>query len=177
MQSSKNFNTKWQRYFLSIAETVAKGSSCFSRKVGAVLVTDEKQIIATGYNGPPRGVTHCGPDRVVKDAIFCRFVFNEPLLKNKECPRRILGFSSGQGLEYCIAAHAERNALIQAARHGIATNNSTLFLTCGIPCKDCLIEIINAGVKEVFVTDDEYYDEASAYLVEESKILITPYFV
>ncbi len=174
MQSSANFTTKWQHYFREIAETVAKGSSCLSRKVGAVLVTDEKQIIATGYNGPPRGVTHCGPDRVERDPVFAKYIFNDALKRN-ECPRRVLGYRSGQGLEYCIAAHAERNALIQAARHGIATNGSTLFLTCGIPCKDCLIEIINAGVKEVFVTDTEFYDEASVFLVEEASLLITPY--
>ena len=149
---------KWQQYFLTIAETVAAGSPCLSRKVGAVLVTPDHQIISTGYNGPPRGVPHCfdGPDGTV-------------------CPRRVRAFPSGEGLHLCPAAHAERNALIQAARHGVRTRNSILCLTCGIPCKDCLIEIINAGVRTIYVTSREQYDYLTGFFLHHGALQILTY--
>jgi dCMP deaminase len=77
-----------------------------------------------------------------------------------KCPRKVLGFESGQGLHHCVAAHAERNALLQAAKLGIATKGSTLYCFCGVPCKDCAIEIVNAGVTEVVCIKWDYkYDQ------------------
>ncbi len=154
MGSLKN----WDDYFYSVAEVVAKNSKCYSRKIGAILVQD-KSIISTGYNGPPRGVPSC-------------VTLKAPNL----CPRKALGFQSGQGLEFCPAGHAERNVLINAARNGICTNDTILYCTCGVPCKDCLIEIINAGVRQVVVTNsNEYYDDLSKYLIESSGLSVREY--
>lgn len=153
----------WDKYFMSIAEVVGRNSKCLSRSIGAVLVKD-KAVIATGYNGPPRGVPHC---------------YSRNANWERRCPRQVQGFKSGQGLELCIAGHAERNAIIQAARNGINTKGTTLVCHCGIPCKDCAIEIINAGIVEVVYKISggtgnfgEYYDELSKYLFDNSDIIL-----
>lgn len=153
----------WDTYFMGIAEAVGKNSKCLSRGIGAVLVKD-KSIVAVGYNGPPRGVPHC------------RSRNNN---YERRCPRQVQGFKSGQGLELCIAGHAERNAILNAAREGISTKGATLICHCGVPCKDCAIEIINAGIVEVVFKLDggtgnfgEYYDELSKYLFENSDIIL-----
>lgn len=169
---SFTLNAKWQQYFYNMARTAATASPCLSRKVGAVLITPEKQIISTGYNGPPRGVVHCNDGRVAVDPIL---IGRDLEYEVDTCPRRRMGFASGKGLEFCPAAHAERNALIQAARHGIATNNSILCVTCEIPCKDCLIELINAGVKTVYVTSMTSYDALSDFLINESGLQVIQY--
>ena len=140
-----NKQQRWDQYFYSICNVVGSNSKCLSRQIGAVLVKD-KVIICTGYNGPPRGIPHCEGDI---------------------CPRRKLGFKSGEGLEKCPAAHAERNAIIQAARLGIKVKDSVLYLNTSIPCKDCLIEIINAGIIEVVCTEDKLYDELSEFLIKK----------
>ncbi len=142
----------WDEYFLKVCNTVAENSKCHSRQVGAIVVIDNS-IISTGYNGPPRGV----PDCKFRDS-------NSPT----GCPRHALGYKSGEGLEWCVAGHAERNALINAARHGVCVKGATMYMNCGIPCKDCLIEIINAGITEIVVTNLEYYDKMSEYLLRTS---------
>jgi len=156
-------SAKWDSYFMRIAKEVAQNSKCLSRFIGAVLVRD-KQIIATGYNGPPRGVDPCWK----RNANF-----------ERKCPRQIAGFKSGEGLDICIAGHAERNAIIGAARLGIATKGASLVCYCGPPCKDCMIEIINAGIVEIVYWDRGttgnfgiWYDEGSQYLAEQSGILL-----
>ena len=157
---------KWDKYFFDICNAVAQNSKCLSRKVGAILVKD-KSIIATGYNGPPRGVPSCGL-RGLYDSTLLKELreFEEKNniyfedgcvgknlpnmvkdyrdIKFMECPRKLLNYKSGEGLHLCVAGHGERNALINAARHGVITNGATLYCNCPIPCKDCLIEIINA---------------------------------
>lgn len=152
----------WDDYFLSIATAVASNSKCMSRQIGAVLV-NERSIVSTGYNGPPRGIPHC-------EIISRSLGFEE-----KNCPRRLLGYESGKGLHICPAGHAERNALINAARHGVATKDTSLYLTCGVPCKDCMIEIINAGVKEIVVTSLRTYDKLSKFLLVNSNIELRVY--
>lgn len=156
-------NKEWDMYFMRIAREVAQNSKCLSRAIGAVIVRD-KSVIATGYNGPPRGVDQCWK--------------RNPTFERK-CPRQVMGFKSGQGLEHCIAGHAERNALIQAARFGIATKGASLVCYCGPPCKDCMIEIINAGIIEIVYWDRGttgnfgiFYDELSEYLIKQSGIMI-----
>ena len=140
----------WDKYFYSICEAVGKNSKCLSRQIGAILVMD-KVVICTGYNGPPRGVPHC---------------------EGSICPRRTAGYKSGEGLHLCPAAHAERNAIIQAARLGIMTKGSALYLNTQMPCKDCLIEIINAGINEVVCVDMKLYDEKSEFILKHSELSI-----
>lgn len=160
----------WDEYYYNVAVEVARNSKCLSRRIGAVLVRD-KSIIGTGYNGPPRGVPHCGVrhqyDFELMKAYARVGVSSEEV---KECPRKILGFKSGEGLEWCIAGHAERNALINSARAGISTNGAKLYLTCGVPCTPCMVEIINAGISEVILTSFGLYDMSSKYLMDNCDI-------
>lgn len=144
----------WDKYFLQIARVVGTQSKCYSRQIGTVLVRD-KSIITTGYNGPPRDVPHCE---------------ERNLSKQKICPRQLADYESGEGLHLCVAAHAEVNALLNAARMGVCTKGATLYCDCGIPCKNCLIALINAGIEEIVCTSGEYYDVLSPWLLEHSNI-------
>lgn len=165
---------RWDEYFLRVCEAVASNSRCLSRKIGAVLVRDSS-ILATGYNGPPRGIPHCGEDRLKYDQNLREWTAKtiDPIIVNDHiCPRRMLGYKSGEGLLWCIAAHAERNTICNAARNGVITLGATLYMNDQVPCKDCMIELINAGIKEVVVTKLVPYDKFSEYLIVNSKMLI-----
>lgn len=162
----------WDLYFLRIAREVSKNSKCLSRQIGAVLVKD-KSIISTGYNGPARGTKHCN-ERDIKfyhNINETQGVWNMDVTIDK-CPRRVFAYPSGQGLHLCQAGHAERNALIQAGRNGISTNNTILYCYCGQICKDCAIEIVNAGVKELVYLTGSPYDQYSDVILGESGIVI-----
>lgn len=165
----------WDEYFYNVCRQVARNSKCLSRKIGSVLVR-EKGIISTGYNGPPRGVPRCDL-RWRLDLDFMDRYKDKVGDQEVEgvCPRHIIGFKSGEGLEICPAGHAERNALINAARYGICTKDTSLYMTCGIPCSPCLVEIINAGVREIIVTSLSVYDETSMYLVNQSNLGVRMY--
>ena len=117
-----------ERYFLNIAAIVATRSTCLHRKVGAVLVRD-KHILSTGYNGAPSGEHHCSE-------IGCQ----KP--------------EHGQGLERCRAVHAEQNAIIQAARHGVSIEGATLYCTHS-PCPICSAMLKNAGIENI-IYEEEY---------------------
>ena len=110
-------------YFLDIATLVATRSTCLHRKVGAVLVR-EKYILSTGYNGAPVGEPHCG-----------EVGFNKP--------------EHGVGMERCRAVHAEVNAIIQAAIHGVSIDGATLYCTHS-PCPICSQILKNAKIKRIF---------------------------
>jgi dCMP deaminase len=162
---------RWDTYFYTVCQAVGDNSACLSRKIGSVLVKD-KSIISTGYNGPPRGVPHCG-ERYVLDPELRAYLESKKINPdNKEihgtCPRYAAGFKSGEGLQWCVAGHAERNALINAARNGICTKGTKLYMDCGVPCTPCLVEIINAGVEEIIVSKMTFYDASAKYLLEQS---------
>ncbi len=140
------------QYYLSIAEAVSKRSKCLSRQIGAVIVKDDA-IISTGFNGPPRGVKHCATI----------------------CPRKAKGYLSGEGLELCPATHAEANAIVQAAKSGVSTQGATMYLTCGVPCKNCLGLIINSGIYLVYCTTRDLYDDMSKFIAEQSGIVFMLY--
>ena len=167
---------KWDLYFLRLAREVSKNSKCLSRKIGAVLVKD-KAVISTGYNGAPRGARNCD-ERLLNWYVIMNGINGNTPHKvfvdelPEKCPRRYFGYESGQGLHLCQAGHAERNALIQAARNGVSTLGTTLYCYCGQVCKDCAIEIINAGVKELVFLEGENYDNYSGVLLKESGIII-----
>jgi len=166
----------WDQYFFSICEVLSSNSKCFSRKIGAILVKD-KSIISTGYNGPPRGVDRCDERYMIDLNLRKEFirkdidVFDSSLFVGK-CPRRVLGYKSGKGLEWCDAGHAERNCIVNAARNGTTTKGTILYANCPIPCTPCLIEIINAGVEEIIISDLEYYDPTGEFLIQNSGIKI-----
>ena len=93
-------------YYLDIARTVAKRSTCLKWRVGAIIVKDDV-VVSTGYNGPARGV------------INCMMI---------GCLKEEMGTPDYKGYEYCTAVHAEENAIINAARHGTSVLGGTLFL-------------------------------------------------
>ena len=165
---------RWDNYYLGVCKAVASNSKCFSRQIGAILVRD-KSIVATGYNGPPRGVTHCGAERLKLDhALRARMYGSiEPTPENVDtCPRRLMGLRSGEGLVWCTAAHAETNTIANAARMGTKVEGSILYMNDQIPCKDCLALIINAGIVEVVVTKLEHYDSTGKYQIDQSGIRV-----
>ncbi len=138
----------WEEYFMEIAELVAKRSTCLRRQVGAVLVKD-KHILATGYNGAPAGLPHCA---------------------EVGCLREQRGIPSGTQHEICRGIHAEQNAIIQAALHGVSTAGGTIYCTHQ-PCILCAKMIINAGIERV-VFAGEYPDQLSRQLLHEAGVVL-----
>lgn len=139
MKTSKK-RPSWDRYFLNLSEVVRERSNCLRMSTGAVLIKD-KRIIATGYNGTPSGTKNCfegGCERCLK--------------RHKE------NLKEYEGKELCVCIHAEQNALLQSALHGMSTNTSVLYTTTS-PCLQCAKALINTGVKEVIYIDDHYSKE------------------
>jgi len=173
-----NRGMEWDEWYHEICMTVAKKSQCLSRKIGAILVRD-KTIVSQGYCGPPRGVPHCW-ERYALDPKLQALLTKDGKTPSEDdinnvCPRYIAGFKSGEGLEWCVSGHAERNALINAARHGIKTKGSKLYMDCQIPCSPCLTEIINAGIEEIIVTGFKFYDISAEYLLKNSSLQVRVY--
>lgn len=110
----------WIEYFLRIAEQVKLKSKDESTQIGAVIVGKDKEILSTGYNSFPRGLDDNLPER------------------------------QGRPLKYHYFEHAERNAIYNAARVGTKLDESTIYLTSGLPCSDCSRAIINSGIKRVY---------------------------
>jgi len=166
----RNKMQTWDEYFLLLCNTISSNSKCLSRKIGAVVSIDHS-IISTGYNGPPRSIPSCS-ERWSKDEILKKAIHDGLNIDKNKCPRYTLNYKSGEGLHICVAGHAERNSLINAARHGIAVKGAIMYMNCPIPCSQCLVEIINAGISEIVVTKLEYYDEVSKYILKESGLLV-----
>ena len=117
----------WDEYFMQIVDTVASRATCDRGKSGAVIVKD-KQILSTGYVGAPRGLPHC--DDV--GHLMMKYIDED-----------------GKESMHCVrTTHAEQNAIVQAAKHGIAINGATIYCTME-PCLTCAKMIINAGIKRV----------------------------
>jgi dCMP deaminase len=136
----------WHDYFMGITNLVASRSTCTRRKVGAVLVK-EKRILCSGYNGAPARVPHC---------------------EETGCLREQLNVPSGEKHELCRGVHAEQNAIIQAAYHGISVNGSVLYCT-NQPCSICAKMIINAGIKTVYFKEG-YDDPLSLEMFDQAKV-------
>lgn len=135
-------------YFMEIANVVAKRSTCLRIHVGAVIVK-EGQILSTGYNGAPHGFEHCLD-------IGC--------IREKE------NVAHGTRHELCRAVHAEQNAIIQAAIHGVSIEGGTVYCTHQ-PCILCAKMIINAKMKRV-VFQNGYPDEMSIQFLKQAGIEI-----
>jgi len=138
----------WEIYFLKIAQLAATRSTCLRRQVGAVLVK-EKKILATGYNGAPSGVAHCS-------AVGC-------LREQENVP-------SGQRHELCRGLHAEQNAIIQAAYHGVSIQGAGLYCT-NFPCVICSKMLINAGICSICYLEG-YPDSLSERMLKEAGMLL-----
>ncbi len=138
----------WDEYFMRLAYLVSTRATCTRRKVGAVIVKD-KRVLATGYNGPPKGLAHCDVTG---------------------CIREDLNIPSGERHELCRGLHAEQNAIIQAAVHGVSIRNSTIYVT-NHPCVVCAKMIINAEMKEI-VYAEGYPDDLAKLILLESGIKV-----
>jgi len=138
----------WNQYFTSITRMVATRSTCLRRHVGAILVK-EKRILATGYNGAPAGLKHC---------------------IEVGCLREEASIPSGTRHELCRALHAEQNAIVQAAYHGISIAGSTLYCT-NKPCVICSKMLINSGIERIFF-DKDYDDDLADAMLDEAGIEI-----
>jgi dCMP deaminase len=139
-------------YFMKMAELVGTRSTCLRRQVGAVVVK-EKRVLTTGYNGAPKGLSHCG---------------------DLGCIREQNQIESGTRHELCRGVHAEQNAVIQAAYFGVSIKDAAMYTT-NFPCVLCSKIIVNAGIKEV-VYKDQYVDKLSVDILNESKVVVRRYF-
>lgn len=127
----------WESYFMDIATLVASRSTCRRRKVGAIAVKD-RRVLATGYNGAPRGLRDC---------------------LETGCLREEMKIPSGERHELCRGIHAEQNVIVQAAVHGVGLEGADIYCT-NQPCLICAKMLINTGVKRVLYAD-MYPDEMS----------------
>jgi len=143
-----NNRPSWDDYFKKITEEVKTRSTCLRRQVGAIIVQN-KRILATGYNGAPSGLKHC---------------------LEVGCLREKLRIPSGERQELCRGLHAEQNAIIQAAQHGVSISGATIYTT-NKPCVSCTKMIINAGIKEI-VYLEEYKDDLADELLREADIFV-----
>jgi len=138
----------WDDYFMKITKDVALRSTCLKRNVGAIIVKDFR-VLSTGYNGAPKKMKHC---------------------KDTGCLRKKLNVPSGQRHELCRGLHAEQNAIIQAAWHGVKIEGGTMYSTYQ-PCVICVKMMINAGIKRL-VYEGTYPDKLARQMLKESGIKV-----
>ena len=138
----------WDDYFAQLTRDVSSRATCLRRKVGALIVHD-KRILATGYNGVPTGMEHC---------------------EVTGCLRAKLNVPSGERHELCRGIHAEQNAIIQAAVHGVRIAGAKLYCTT-FPCSVCAKMIVQAKISEVIILDD-YPDKLAKEIFEEAGVKI-----
>jgi dCMP deaminase len=139
----------WDEYFMNIARVVATRSNCVKRKVAAVITVD-RRIISTGYNGTPRGVTNCNEGG---------------------CPRCNSFGPGGSDLGECVCSHAEENAITQSAYHGVSVRGATVYSTF-CPCLMCTKMIINAGIAEVVFSAEYPLGDVSLRLLREAGVKV-----
>ena len=147
--SSHQDRPDWDEYFMEIAKVVAARSNCSRRHVAAVIVKD-KRIISTGYNGTPRGIKNCDEGG---------------------CPRCNSDTPSGHDLAACLCSHAEENAIVQAAYHGISIKGATLYTTFS-PCLLCAKMIINGGIAEVVFNEHYTIDGTARRILQEAGVVL-----
>lgn len=145
---TKNKRPSWDEYFISIAKLVSTRSTCLRRSVGAVLVKD-KRILATGYNGAPSNIKHC---------------------EEAGCIREKMNIPSGERHELCRGLHAEQNALLQAALHGVSVENAKVYAT-NQACIICAKMLINAGIEELIIAGT-YPDKMAREFLKEAGVRV-----
>ena len=139
--TSRVARVSWDRYFMNLAVEAATRSTCPRKAVGAVIVRD-RAILATGYNGSLRGLEHC-------TEIGC-------LMENEHCVRTV---------------HAEANAILQAARHGVGIDGADIYVTAS-PCWNCFKLIANSGIRRILY-GEFYRDERIHDFAEQAGIELT----
>ncbi|MGD9806959.1 MAG: cytidine/deoxycytidylate deaminase family protein [Deferribacterales bacterium] len=141
----------WDDYFIEMTNVVKKRSTCLRRQVGALIVKNH-HILATGYNGVPSGIRHCS---------------------ETGCLREQMKIPSGQRHEICRGLHAEQNAIVQAAYHGISINGAVLYCNTK-PCSICAKMICNSGITKV-IYEQDYADPLAEEMFYEKKIQLIKY--
>lgn len=137
----------WDTYFMDVARVVARRGNCARRQIAAIIVKD-RRIISTGYNGTPRGVRNCSEGG---------------------CPRCASTAPTGAALRECICSHAEENAIVQAAYHGISVRGGVMYSTIS-PCLLCAKMIINAGIVEVVYEHEYEFTQATRELLKHAGV-------
>lgn len=131
--------------YMSIAHEESFTSTCLKKHLGAILVSNEKidgkPIIAYGHNGPPRQLSNC-----------------------RKCRRTAKDW---EGHSKCRAVHAERRALINMGFSPSSSNKAILYSYMGVPCKDCMLELISGCISEIVVLRETYYDDLSKEIMKE----------
>lgn len=154
----------WDIYWMEFAIFLGRYSPCFSRQIGGVLVRDNS-LLSIGWNGPPKEVGSCSKRNQNNEEV---------------CPRQLIGAKSGERLDLCFAVHTEVACIINAANNGKSTKNAVLYIDCSIPCKNCLVSIINSGIRRVVCNKKGsntsnfgiFYDKSSEYVYNQSGLLI-----
>jgi dCMP deaminase len=137
-----------EEYYMNIAVQTSLRSTCIRRKVGAIIVKDDR-ILSTGYNGAPSGIPNCCDD--------C-----------KRCYRSAHNIPSGQMLDMCYAVHAEQNAIMNALKTGEDLKGAALYVNT-YPCVTCFKLTVQAGIKEVYYID-EYENEFTKQMAKEAGV-------
>ena len=146
-------NMNWNDYFINIAEQVKLKSKDKNTQIGVVIVGKDNEIVSTGYNSFPRGI-------------------DDNVDERQEKPEKYFWFE-----------HAERNAIYNAARIGVSTLDTTMYMTCGISCADCARAIINSGIFKIVLrsgkgaTNPKWQESAerSNQMFKEAGIVIEYY--
>lgn len=139
---------EWDSYFMHFADLAAMRSNCMKRRVGCVIVKN-KRVVATGYNGTPRGFTNCNEGGCYR----C----NHPCVEN-----------SGVGLSTCLCLHAEENALLEAGRARVEGDSILYCNTC--PCLTCSIKIVQMGITEVIYSQSYSMDAFSEKVFKQAGV-------
>ncbi|KAK9481131.1 cytidine deaminase-like protein [Lipomyces japonicus] len=142
----------WDAYFMQLANLAARRSNCMKRRVGCVLVRG-RRVIATGYNGTPRGVLNCNQGG---------------------CERCNLASIGGSSLATCLCLHAEENALLEAGRERVSEEAVLYCNTC--PCLTCSIKIVQMGLKEVVYSQSYHMDEKSYKVLRQGGVTLRKYW-
>ena len=124
----------WVDYFRNLANNVKLKSKDSKTQIGAIIVGSDNEIVSTGYNSFPRGIDDTNPER-------------------QERPEKYFWFE-----------HAERNAIYNAARIGVSTKGTTMYLSHWFPCADCARGIINAGISTIYCDRIDIDDKSTSYV-------------
>jgi dCMP deaminase len=144
--SSTRLRPSWDAYFMTLASLAAQRSNCMKRRVGCVLVYNNR-VISTGYNGTPRGIRNCN---------------------DGGCARCNVGSGAGAGLSTCLCLHAEENALLEAGRERIKEASVLYCDTC--PCLTCSVKITQVGISEVVFSQSYNMDTETAAIFKEAGV-------
>lgn len=148
LTNKERLRPTWDTYFMQLSDLAAKRSNCMKRRVGCIL-TKDCRVIATGYNGTPRGLRNCNEGG---------------------CERCNGGAPCGTGLDRCLCMHAEENALLEAGRGSVVYDNGVVLYCNTCPCLGCAIKIIQQGVKEVVYSRSYGMDQMTAKVFKEAGV-------